>query len=260
MKRTIVILGILSLLAAPIMAQEDEQKLAASAEEMAKANNPLADVTAFNLQNFYSSSLNDLPDGYFNSFVMRYTKPFGRWLWRLSAPITTISPAPGQTDTGLGDLDLFGAYLAIQEPKTTFGFGPSFSYPTATQDALGSGKWTAGLAAIVFQATPQFQYGALVQWRASFAGDDDREDVNVLIAQPLYFFQLGKGVYFRGAPAWIFDLESGDYVVPIGMGIGKVVKIGQVTCNFFIEPQPSILVYGTGQPTFQLFSALNMQF
>jgi len=39
-----------------------------------------------------------------------------------------------------------------------------------------------------------------------------------------------------------------------------VVRIGHTVLNFFIEPQYTILENGPGQPRFQLFSAVNVQF
>ena len=59
---------------------------------------------------------------------------------------------------------------------------------------------------------------------------------------------------------WGFDLESGDYAVPFGLGIGQVLRAGNVVYNLFLEPQFSILHNGTGQPKVQLFAGLNLQF
>ena len=146
-------------------------------------------------------------------------------------------------------------------PKITFGIGPSMSFNTASDDALGTGKTTLGAAAVVFCVpNPQFQIGGLVIWRTDVGGDEERQDVNILAVQPFYFWQLGNGLYFRGAPIWSFDLENDAYHIPMALGIGKVIKIKKVVYNFFIEVQPSVLVKGVGQPAGQIFMALNMQF
>ena len=260
MKSQEVILAIVlyTLLLAGIgLAQEEGGP---SAEELAKANNPLADLTAFNIQYYYRPSLNGVEDGSANTNWYRFATPTGRILWRLSVPLETRSIST-YTSSGVGDLDLFAAYLAVMEPTLTFGIGPSATFPTASKDDLGSGKYTLGLAAIVFKApNPQFQYGALAIWRTSIAGDEERSKVNLLAFQPFYFWQLGGGLYFRGAPIIPFDLESGDYHVPLALGIGKVLKIGGTVFNFFIEPQYTVLVEGAGQPLFQIYTAVNMQF
>ncbi len=72
--------------------------------------------------------------------------------------------------------------------------------------------------------------------------------------------QLGKGTYLRSAPLLIFDLENNTNNVPIGFGIGKVVKKIRTVFNMFIEPQFTILHDGLGQPEFQAFAGLNLQF
>lgn len=245
-------------------AQEEEKKGGPSAEELAKSNNPLADIVAFNVQYYYRHSLNEIENGSANTTWFRFAVPTGRVLWRLSVPLESrelITDDNSFSKSGLGDIDLFAAYNFVQKPKITFGFGPSASFDTASDDSLGSGKNTLGAAAVVFAVpSAQFQYGGLLIWRTDIGGDKMRDGVNLLAIQPFYFWQLGKGLYFRGAPIMPFDLESGNYSVPLGLGIGKVVKIEGTVFNFFIEPQPSILSKGVGQPNFQVYAALNMQF
>ena len=235
-----------------------------SAEEIAKANNPLADVIAFNVQYYFRPQLNETTGGQANTTWFRFAAPTGRVLWRVSAPLETRhvnNETTNYSKSGFGDVDIFAAYLAVMKPKVTFGIGPSAAFPTASDPSLGSGKYKLGVAAVAFFVpSPQFQFGGLVTWQASVGGDPARDEVSILALQPFYFWQLGKGFYFRGAPIMPFDLKSGTYHVPVGLGIGKVMKVKNTVFNFFIEPQPSVLVYGKGQPTFQVYAALNMQF
>jgi hypothetical protein len=105
-----------------------------------------------------------------------------------------------------------------------------------------------------------FQWGGLLTWQTDVAGSDSAADTNLLALQPFYFFQLGKGLYFRGAPIWSFNLETDDYHVPLSLGVGKVVKLGNIVYNFVLEPQFTILDRGPAQPEFQLYMAVKMQF
>ena len=166
------------------------------------------------------------------------------------------------TTSGLGDINAFMAYLFdTGNPAKSFGIGPQLTLPTASEDETGTGKYQAGLATVYFDASsPKFQWGGLVTWQTDVAGDSDRADTSLLALQPFYFFQLGKGLYFRGAPLWIFDLETNNYHVPVALGIGKVIQSDDIVYNFFVEPQFTILDRGPGQPEFQLFVGLNMQF
>jgi len=47
--------------------------------------------------------------------------------------------------------------------------------------------------------------------------------------------------------------------MPLGLGMGKVVKTGNTVFNLFIEPQYTMLHKGV-QPQFQVFTGINLQF
>lgn len=237
-----------------------------NADAVAQANNPLANMTAFNLQNYYIGELTG-SDESANQFWLRYAKPFslggGNWLMRASLPINTYpTPPNGDKETGIGDLNVFAAYLLdTGNPAISFGIGPQLSLPTATKDALGSEKWSAGFANVLFDArSKQYQYGYLLTWMASFAGEDNRDDVNVGALQPFGLYQLGKGRYLRSTGIWVYNFDSDTYSLPIGIGIGQVIPKGKTVYNIFVEPQWSIADKGSGWPEWQIFVGFNMQF
>lgn len=248
-------LALAALVCAPALAQDE-------AAAGAQANNPLADMQAFNIQNYYVPELSGLDDQNANNLWFRYAQPFGKWLFRGSLPVSRVPTGTGTTTSGLGDVNAFFAYLVdTGNPARSFGVGPQVSLPTASEDETGTGKYQAGFATVLFDATsPRFQWGGLLTWQTDIGGDDDRADTSLLALQPFYMFQLGKGLYFRGAPVWVFNLETNDYHVPIGLGIGKVMVAGGTVYNFFIEPQFTVLDRGPAQPELQLFFGLNMQF
>jgi hypothetical protein len=113
---------------------------------------------------------------------------------RASLPINTFPiPPDGDKETGFGDLNVFAAYLFdTGNPAVSFGLGPQINAPTATKDSLGSEKWSAGLANVLFDArSSKFQYGYLLTWAGSFAGEENRADVNISAFQPFGIYQLG---------------------------------------------------------------------
>lgn len=230
----------------------------------ANANNPLANMTAVNIQNYYMGKLAEL-EGDGNQFWLRVAQPFklgeSRWLARFSLPVNTF-PLPGGSETSMGDLNAFAAYLFdVGNPKISFGVGPQVNLPTAIKSELGTGKWSAGFANVLFNATsPKYQYGYLLTWQHSFAGVSSRSTVNAGAFQPFFFYQLQKGLYLRSAPIFVYDFESDGYHVPLGVGIGKVIPKGNAVYNFFIEPQYSVADKGAGWAEWQVFFALNMQF
>lgn len=149
----------------------------------------------------------------------------------------------------------------LGNPNISFGMGPLLNVPTATEDSLGSGKWSAGLANVYFNKTsPKFQYGYLATYAHSFAGDDDRDTVNLGSLQLFGFYQLGKGYYLRSAPLMTYNFENDNYMVPVALGFGKVFKTDYATFNLFVEPQYTVFSRGAGQPEWQVFTGLNIQF
>ncbi len=232
----------------------------ASVDQLKQANNPLADMKAFNLQNYYVPELYGVPDRTSNTFWFRTVFPIQRWLFRASLPLKTAPVGLNESQSGLGDFNMFGAYLVKSDPDFSFGVGPLLVLPTANEDALGSGKVELGAAVVAFNmSSAVLQYGGLVTWQASIAGDDARGDTSLLVLQPFAMMQLGKGVYLRSAPLWVFNLRSGHYHVPFSVGIGKIVKIEKVVYNVFLEPQWTVLHNGVGQPAMQVFAGINIQ-
>lgn len=138
------------------------------------------------------------------------------------------SPAQGPSAFGLGDIN-HSVFLTPANPgKLVLGVGPSVSFPTATDDILGSGKWSAGpTAAIITQPKP-WVLGMIVANLWSFAGDSDRDDVNQLISQAFIAYNLSGSWALISEPLftanWKAD-SSQRWVVPLGGGVGKLLNL-----------------------------------
>ena len=214
----------------------------ADSNDESQANNPLANFKALNLQNYYIGEFTENNQDA-NTAWLRYAQPLtigdSQWLMRASLPFKSFPDPSGGKTHGLGDFNIFAAKIIdVGKPGLSFGIGPQVTLPTATDDVLGSEKWSGGFANVLFDArSALFQYGYLLTWQHSFAGDDDRDDVNVGAFQPFYFYQLGGGTYLRGAPISIYNFENDEYTVPVGLGVGQVIRKGDTVYNFFVEPQ-----------------------
>jgi hypothetical protein len=234
--------------------------------ERAQANNPLAHFTAFNVHDYYIGELTD-SDEDANQLWFRYAQPFALgdtlWLMRASLPFNTYPAGEdaGQ-QSGLGDLNVFAAWLIDTGVKNmSFGFGPQATLPTATETALGSEQWSAGLVNTMFYyGWKKLQVGYLLSWQASFAGDEDRADVNLGAYQPFLFYQLGEGWYLRSTAVMTCNFDNDTYSVPIGLGLGKVLPGPKRVFNIFVEPQVSVAERGSSWPEWQVFIGLNTQF
>jgi len=68
----------------------------------------------------------------------------------------------------------------------------------------------------------------------SFAGDQDRADVNALTLQPFVNYNMADGWYLTTSPLitanWKANGEN-RWTVPIGGGFGRIFKIGDQSVN-----------------------------
>ncbi|ODR99970.1 hypothetical protein AUC68_02360 [Methyloceanibacter methanicus] len=235
-------------------------------DAQAQANNPLANVTAVNLQNYYVGELTGPADDA-NQFVLRIAQPFSidqsKWLLRLSAPVNSYPVGTNfGIDTGLGDINAFAAYLIdTGNPAVSFGVGPQVVAPTATEAGLGSDQWQLGFANVLFNASSsKLQYGYLLTYSNGVGDTGKNQRVQLGAFQPFAFYQLGDGWYTGGAPIWTYNFANDDYSFPLGLRLGKVIQRDGNVFNLFVEPQYSVADRGYGNPEWQVFFALNMQF
>lgn len=244
-----------------------------SAKDLAKANNPLANMKAFNVHHYYSPSLSG-QDGNTNATMFRYAQPLlgGKVLLRATLPTFNGSNAGGTEYSGLGGLNLFTTYsFTDASSPVVFGAGPMVTTPNLTSghmsvngvdvdDPFEDTPWSVGGAMVFFSAkNPRFQYGGLLTYEHSIDAVEGK-DKSMAIVQPFMMVQLGKGNYLRSAASTQLDFENDKYYVPVGMGVGKVTKIGSTVINFFIEPQYTVYSNYAGASNFTVFGGMNFQF
>ena len=110
--------------------------------------------------------------------------------------------------TGLGDISYTGFISSAQPGKLIWGVGPSFLFPTATEDRWASDKWSGGAGVVLLGMPGHWVLGLLVQNVWSFAGDDDADDVNQLLLQPIINYNFSKGWYFTSVPVITANWEA----------------------------------------------------
>ena len=131
-------------------------------------------------------------------------------------------PASGQT-AGMSDLLHASFYTLVHSKSFVWGAGVMLTLPTATDDSLGSGKWAAGPAIRLTHRTEHWNIGMIGGQRWSFAGSDNRADVNQLMIRGTIRRQLPNDWFFVSAPLIVanWDLPGEDWLVPIGGGFGR---------------------------------------
>lgn len=154
----------------------------------------------------------------------------------------TILPVIDQHDvvnddsqSGIGDLTQ-SLFFSPKEPTSSgwiIGVGPAFLLPTASDDLLGTEKWSIGPTVVVLKQTDTgWSYGALANHLWSVAGDGDRDDVSSTFLQPFLSKSLGKGRTFTVNFEASYDWEHSQATVPLNLTYSKVTKVGGQMMSF----------------------------
>jgi hypothetical protein len=167
---------------------------------------------------------------------------------------------PHQGTFGLGDINP-SFFLSPAKPgRLIWGVGPTFLLPTATDDVLGTGKFSIGPAAVVLIQPGKWTLGTLVNNLFSVAGSSDRADVNSMTWQYFVNYNLWKGYYITLQPIitanWNARREN-EWLVPIGGGIGRTMRLGSQPVNVSLQAywnaqRPDVPPSPTWQLKFQL--------
>jgi hypothetical protein len=159
-----------------------------------------------------------------------------------SAPIPT-SPSTFDRKAGVGDIQL-PIVIAPPTGKWILGAGPTFLFPTSTDDALGRRQYGVGPAAVVGYHTGGATFGAFGQyyfgtgWRGTREpGVRDASYLNLL-----YFasFDLPQAWQFGFDPTVTYDARASAgnrWNVPVGLNVAKTTRLGPlpVKLQFGVE-------------------------
>jgi hypothetical protein len=220
-------------------AAQDAPDAAAASALAKKAQNPIANMISVPLQNntnFGIASF-DRTQNVLNIQPV-LPAPIGTWnlINRAIAPLIyqpDITQSSGG-EFGLGDIVYQGFFTPASSGVVTWGIGPVLVFPTATNDVLGSGKWSAGPAAIVVAMPGKWVLGGVVYNAWSFAGGSDRADVNQGVLQYFINYNLKNAWYLTSAPIIAVNwnaTEGNKWTVPFGGGVGKIFAVGKQKLN-----------------------------
>ncbi|WP_180897740.1 transporter [Martelella soudanensis] len=153
----------------------------------------------------------------------------------------TIVPVVFQNDVfgpsgkqfGLGDTttSLFLSPVDTGVDGLIWGAGPIFLLPTATDDYLGGEKWGAGPTAIIIKQTGPTTVGFLGSHVWSFAGNDNRDDVNATFLQPFITYRFSRVWSVGLTTETTYDWENDAWSVPVDLTLSRLVKFGDQPVN-----------------------------
>ncbi|TGT42716.1 transporter [Mesorhizobium sp. M8A.F.Ca.ET.165.01.1.1] len=149
---------------------------------------------------------------------------------RTVLPVTWQDDIAGDSDSqfGLGDTvqSLFFSPKAPGPGGLVWGVGPVLLLPTGTDAMLGGQKWGVGPTGVVLKQSGPWTYGMLANHIWSFAGDEDRSDVNATFLQPFLSYTTADAWTFALNTESTYDWVKEDWSVPVNFTVSKLVKFG----------------------------------
>lgn len=155
----------------------------------------------------------------------------------------TVLPLVGREDVFPGASGAWGTGDTMQSfffsPEAApggliWGVGPVFLLPTASDDVLGSEKWGVGPTAVVLKQEGPWTIGALANHVWSFAGEEDRANVNQSYLQPFVGYALGRGQTVQVSIDASYDWENEQWNAPMNLSYSRVFAIGRQRMSFSV--------------------------
>jgi hypothetical protein len=137
----------------------------------------------------------DTDTGSFNTTEIRFLHPIANKAWNLRVDLPLISTNTSSINkTGIGDIGVGISYIPYLNHSKGIAFRARVISNSATDPALGSGKWVIA---------PAIFYGAYIKekellWivslenQSSFAGSDKRNDINTTAFENYFMYIFGR--------------------------------------------------------------------
>jgi len=242
-----------------------------SADEIAKElANPAGSLASLNFNLQYTEFTGDLPrsdDQESTALTFQPSLPFPvgdkgrriifRPLIGMSFDQPVFNAAKGDfdsEDTNLldttFDLVYAGTNMTSKQDGYLWGMGMAGTLPTASDDDLGSDQWRFGPELFGGIIRKWGIVGALVSHQWDTGGSNDT-NYSATAAQYFYAYGLGGGWQIASSPVLSYDwkADSDDaWTVPLGFGVAKTTKIGNMPFKFAFQVQKYVVQPDTFGP------------
>ena len=209
--------------------------LADDAQELAKKlSNPIASLISVPIQYNFDDNIGPVDDGHKHLINIQPVIPVSlNSDWNLIS--RTIVPIVAQDEIFPGAGDQFGLSDTVQSfffsPKQPtngiiWGVGPVALLPTGTDKLLTTDQWGAGPTAVALTQQNGWTVGILANHIWSFAGDENRAEVNSTFLQPFISYTTPDTWTFSLNTESTYDWTAEQWSVPVNFVVSKLLKIG----------------------------------
>ena len=210
-------------------APDDEADLAK------KLANPVAALISVPLQYNFDENLGAADQGSKSYLNIQPVIPLSLnsdWnlITRTILPLIDLKNVPesDKSESGLGDVSA-SQFFSPKQPTSAgwiWGAGPIELLPTASNDALGTGKWGLGPTFVALKQAGPVTYGLLANHLWSVAGDSKRAYVNSTFLQPFFAYITKTKTTLGVNTESTYDWRSAAWSVPINLTVAQLLKIG----------------------------------
>lgn len=228
-----------------VQQSSDTAKPEQESSDIAKAaQNPIAHMISVPIENdFYPQTGINKDNEYVLEIKPVVPIPLSKDWNLITRTIIPVIQTPDLTaeikgTSGLGDIQesLFFSPTKAGLGGIIWGAGPAISVPTASEHIYGTGKTSIGPTVVVLKSQGHWLFGSLVQnlWSVE-AGPRERPAVNQMLLQPFVNYNLPHKWYLTSSPIITANwrLDDGRWLVPVGGGVGKIVRFGKVPVNIY---------------------------
>ena len=215
-----------------------KDEAAQKAELAKKLQNPVADLISVPIQNNWDFGIGPANAMQYKANIQPVVPVSISQDWNVI--IRTILPviyqgaldntpgAPasvGESHSGLGDTTQ-SFFLSPKAPwhGWIWGAGPVGYYPTATDSALGAGKWGVGPTVVALRQEHGFTYGILANQIWSVAGWGDQY-ISATYLQPFLSYTTKTYTSFFVNSETTYNWRTDEATAPINVGAQQLLKI-----------------------------------
>jgi hypothetical protein len=232
-------LGLFILIFASPLIAEDSEDLAQ------KLANPVAALISVPLQYNYDENYGPEHKGSKSYINVQPVIPISltedyNLISRTILPLVSNNDVPlGKNDTGTGDI-VQSLFFSPKKPTSDgliWGLGPVLLIPTASEYFLGGDKWGVGPTFVGLMQEGPWTFGLLANHIWSYAGDNDRKDVNATFLQPFVSYITKTKTTFTLNTETTYDWESDEASVPLNAIVSQLLKIGNQPIQIGVGPR-----------------------